>query len=217
MTRTLVVVPAGLLLTLGLSGCNTDQAGSAALVGGDRVTVAELQSTTEDLLAAGGGSQLSQADAQRITLGRYIVSDILAGGAADSGITVSETEIDARRTELEQAVGGSDQLEKELVARNVAPSYMDEFLRDIVLSEKIGAQLVPGDAVQVQSERDTAVNDLLVKTGKDVGVTVNPRYGVWDAETGQINGLVSGGLSKTAEELSSATPSPAPSPSPTGS
>ena len=82
------------------------------------------------------------------------------------------------------------------------PSYTRQYVRDVLLSSKLGATLVPDDpsaAAGAQSQallakRQVVLNSLLTSTARSVGVEVNPRYGRWTAAQGTLSPLVSGGL-----------------------
>ena len=56
-------------------------------------------------------------------------------------------------------------------------------MRTVILAEKIGAAL--------ESQGDTAadgsgIQNLIIAMGKEKKVDINPRYGSWDYETGNI-------------------------------
>jgi hypothetical protein len=203
-TQVFVATGAAVLATLALSACNPAQAGSAAVISDERITVSSLQDTTEDLLSAGGSDQ-PKGTAQRDTLVRMIRSRVYAEAAAAEGVTVTDRDVQVRKADLAAQVGGADQLQKELVTQfNIAPSYEDQFLRDIVTAEKLGEKLVPGDPSVVQQQRNDELNKLLIETGKGMDIEVNPRFGTWNEDNLQIKGQTSGGLSQTVQELQAA-------------
>ena len=64
MNRFRALIVAGALIAVpGLSACEPNQVGSAAVVGGERITVSQLQDLTQNLLDAGGGQSLQQGEA----------------------------------------------------------------------------------------------------------------------------------------------------------
>ncbi len=203
-------VAAALAAGVALSGCSaTERPGAAAVVGGQRIDVRTVQQSTTELLEArgaqGGGDP---ADAQRATLGHMILSRVLEAAAKDRGVEVSSAQVAQRRREFEQSFGGAKQLETAILQENVAPSYGAQFLKDIVTIERLGEDLVPGDAQQVQQQRGAELGKLLKTTGNRLDIEVNPRYGTWDLQSGGIAPMVSGGLAKTAAEARADTPAP---------
>jgi hypothetical protein len=71
----------------------------------------------------------------------------------------------------------------------VPQDQLEQFIRTQLLASKLG-------------ESDpAAANDAITAAAEDTDIEVNPRYGRWDPQQG-LAPLVSGGLSKTVEELS---------------
>jgi hypothetical protein len=209
MTRTYraAAVTVTLAAALLLSGCNPAQAGSAAIVGDVRISETRVNQAAADALEAASADPAAAPngfDAStflRQTTNRLITSELLAVAAAEEGITVSQAEIDAV---LAQAAAGATagQLQAQLAAQfAVPPSEVDAFVRDFILRQKLGAKLDPGGDSTAQR---AAADARLVQVADEVGVTVSPRYGHWNAESAVIDGDLN--------DLS-VTPSPAPEPS----
>ncbi|MDP9417425.1 MAG: SurA N-terminal domain-containing protein [Actinomycetota bacterium] len=203
-TRRSRSLAAGLAVLAGLtlSGCGQVRTGTAATVDGEVIPMEVVQRTTQSLVDA-GGAQVNVGEAQRATLGRMIFSRLLARVAHQQGVEVSQGEIAAKREEVEQFLGGPDQVRQALIQENVPPSYADEVFRDLTVSDAISQKLVPGEGEQVRAERDQRFSELLIKTSKEADIAVNPRFGTWDEQTGMIAGQVSGGLAKSLQELES--------------
>ncbi len=201
------IVAAGLAVVsiLTLSGCGQVRTGTAATVEGEVIPIERVQSVAQSLIQA-GGAQVDPADAQRITLGRMIFSKVLARAAHSLGVEATPSDVKAKREQIEQFLGGPEQVRQALIQENVAPDYADQVFRDLAVSEAISERLVPGDGEEVRQERDQRFNQLLVQTSKDTEITVNPRFGRWDETTGTIAGQVSGGLAKSLEELETGAP-----------
>ena len=188
---------------LALTACTPEQFGAAAVIEGERLSVTELQETTDGLLEAGGSEGQSPGEAQRVTLSRFIVSEVIEAAAASEGVTVTRGQIDAQRRQIEEALGGADQLAPQLAAQGVAPGHVEQFLRDVTLSDALGRALVPGEDQAVVQQRSLALNDLLLETAAELDVSVNPRYGVWVPEQGTVEGQISGGLARSPEDYTS--------------
>jgi hypothetical protein len=193
---------AGLALagTVLVTACSPQQIGAAAVVDGQRLSVSTLQQNTKSLEQADTAEALPPGEAQRVTLSRFIVSGVIEAAAKSKGVSVTQGEIDAQRREIEQVFGGREQMIQQLAAQNVPPLYIDTFIHDVALSDALGRALVPGDDQAVGQERSAALNDLLLATAKDLDVKVNPRYGVWNAQQGVVEGQISGGLAHAAQD-----------------
>lgn len=62
----------------------------------------------------------------------------------------------------------------------------------------------------IGQQRQTALETLLLKTGKDLKVDVNPRFGRWDDKTQQVVPLADTGVVKPSPRAGDATETPAP-------
>jgi foldase protein PrsA len=127
-----------------LSGCETSP-GAAALVGDFRISTESLQQEVNKALAdpaaqASYGSD--RAGFARTQLGRLISNRVIATAAAEHGITVSASEIDAQIDNFAQQAGGMDQLVRSAAEGGVPESELRSFVRYYVLEQKLGDALV---------------------------------------------------------------------------
>jgi hypothetical protein len=184
-----------------LSACaGVQQVGAAAIVEDERMSMTRLQDLTESLLEAGGGTDLPEGEAQRVTLTRFIVSQVIEQAAQSADVTLTQGQIDNQRQQIVQAFGGEEEMRQGLAQQNISPAYLEEFVRDVALSDALGRELVPGDDALVAEQRGAQLNELLLETAATIEVEVNPRYGDWDPQQGQVTGSVSGGLARTPEQ-----------------
>lgn len=209
MTRTRRLTAAGLLavaavLTLSLTACDPNQTGAAAIVDQVRITEAEVNQAASEAIAAadrvppGQGQPIDRTQVLKQNTERLINSQLIAIAAAQEGVTVSQSEVDKL---LQQASYGTDQLHFEgniAVQAGVPPQAISSFARDFLLRQKLGQQLDPKGGPEAQMK---AANAKISQVAEQVGVTVSPRYGTWDAATLAIGGPVN--------DLS-VTPSPSP-------
>lgn len=212
-THRAAAVVVAVAATLLLTACNPAQAGSAATVGDVRITESQVNaSATEALTAAAADAQaaangLDSATFLRQTTNRLIASQLLAIAAEEQGLTVTQAEID---TVIAQASNGvsAEQFEAQLAAQfAVPPSEVNDFVHDFVLHTKLGVKLDPsGDT----TSQPAAANAYLVQVADQVGVTVSPRYGQWNADKATID-------SDTNDLSVTPSPSTSPSPSPSAS
>lgn len=180
---TAAIAAAGPLLT----ACGSDaHPGAAAVVGGQRITVAQLEQRVDEVRSAQRAAvtdpaQYQQAVAQtgsltRDTLHGMVLDEVLQRAARDAGVTVSRHEIQQMRTGLEQQVGGSKALETAWLQQyGVAPERLDDNLRLQLEAQKLAESLGTDTG-------KPAFWNALGKASKELHVDLNPRYGAWDVQ-----------------------------------
>jgi len=160
---------AALSVLLLATGCGQGQlrAGSAAVVGDQRIEESRLQSVVERGLADPAALQQVGGDRvgfQRQVLARLINRDILQAAADERGIVVEQGDVDAQLAEFEQQAGGRQQLEAQAAQGGIAPRDLEGFVRDIVLQQRLGDELtkdvdVPQAQLRQLYEQNTSVYD----------------------------------------------------------
>jgi hypothetical protein len=177
------IVAAGPLLT----ACgNEAHPGAAAVVGGQRITVSQLEGRVNEVREAQRASvpdetQYAQAIARTGTLTRdtlhgMVLDRVLHRAAEDAGITVSRKEVQAMRAGLEQQAGGAKGLETTWLQQyGIPPQRLEENLRLQLEAQKLAARL------GTDTSRPEFWN-ALSKASKDLDVDLNPRYGDWDVQ-----------------------------------
>ena len=186
MKKVFIVAVAALAVVL--SGCA--QVGAAATVGGTRISQATVQGSVDAILAERAGSDTSQMQlATGETLNRsqlrfHLFGTLLREVGAELKITVTKAEIDTQRAAILQQVGGADQLPIALVTAGIAAQDLDLYIEAITFSDKISNLIatsgVPEEQIGAEIQR------LITAKAKELGVTVNPRYGTWDPETADV-------------------------------
>ncbi|MDJ0380612.1 SurA N-terminal domain-containing protein [Streptomyces sp. G-G2] len=186
--RTALSVSAALLVAAPLlSACSSSpvRPGTAAVVGGERITTAALQAQVKDVRTAQSRAEQSDrliegsAGLERVKLGKMIQLRILEKAADDAGLSVSTRDIeDARKAQTEQAKG-ADQLEQLALQARVplAPDQIDGELR---------FQLLLG--LLSQRFGDDKILEPLGKAAEELKIEVNPRYGSWDTKNIALGG-----------------------------
>ena len=177
------IVAAGPLLT----ACgNEAHPGAAAVVGGQRITVSQLEGRVNEVREAQRASvpdetQYAQAIARTGTLARdtlhgMVLDRVLHRAAEDAGITVSRKEVQAMRAGLEQQAGGAKGLETTWLQQyGIPPQRLDENLRLQLEAQKLAARL------GTDTSRPEFWN-ALSKASTELDVDLNPRYGDWDVQ-----------------------------------
>ena len=126
----------------------------------------------------------------------HLFAGLLKAAAKDLKISVSKAEIDTRRESIIQQVGGVASLPNALVGAGIASTDLDIYLDAVLNSEKIQKSLF--DSGVAEAEIPTKMQDLVIATGKKYKVTVNPRYGVWKADTAEVTAATSDVVSPAA-------------------
>jgi hypothetical protein len=141
--------------------------------------------------------QLETGEAlNRSQLRFHLFAALLKAAAKDLKITVSKAEIDTRREAIIQQVGGVASLPNALVGAGIASTDFNIYLDAVLNSEKIQKSLVASGVAE--ADVPTKMQDLVIATGKKYKVTVNPRYGVWKADTAEVTAATSEVVSPAA-------------------
>ncbi len=181
---TALVVATGLLLT----GCsNVD---TALSLGDTKVTTAQLQTHVDSVLAERAKVDTTQ---MQLETGETLVRNQLqfqllilgfAEIAKDLEIKITNSEVAARRGEIAEQVGGEASLPNALVSASIAPEDFDGYLRAILTTEKLGQALAQTGTPE--GDIQNRIQELFIAKVNELKIEINPRYGKWDAETGQI-------------------------------
>ena len=172
------------LAVLALSGCATNQAGAASIVGGARVTdaqVADVAGETRTQLVSVTGSTYDEKAATTASLTMQTRHLILAAVAEKEGITVTQGEVDAFVKNIvdTQFSGKQQALLDNLVSQsNVPASQVPAAARDQLIYNALLAKIAPG--ITDQAAMSKAFTDYMKPFVADAGVQVAPRYGTWD-------------------------------------
>ena len=174
--------------TLLLTGCS--QVGSAATVGSTKISQATVQSSIDAILASRKGvdtSQMQLDTGEALNRGQlrfHLLTELLREVGKEIKISVSKAEIDTRRQSITDQVGGADALPNALVGAGIAPKDFDQYIEAISLSDKISQAL--NAAGVTEADMGAQIQKLVVAKAKELGVTVNPRYGKWDGTVADV-------------------------------
>ncbi|MBK6013716.1 SurA N-terminal domain-containing protein [Streptomyces sp. MBT53] len=170
-----------------LTACGSEaHPGAAAVVGGQRITVAQLQSRVNEVRVAQRAAVQDQAQYTRAiattggltreTLYGMVFDQVVHRAAQDADVTVTRKDIQDMRAALAQQAGGSKALEATWLAQyGVPPQRLDENLRLQVEGRKLAAKLGTDTS-------QPAFWKALSTASKELHVDLNPRYGTWDVE-----------------------------------
>lgn len=194
---TAVTIASVAAIALFLTGCS--QVGAAATIGSTKITQATVQTSIDTVMAERTSVDTSQMQLEtgeelnRSQLRFHLFAGLLKAAATSLKITVSKAEIDTRREVIVQQVGGVANLPQALVGAGIASSDFDTYLEAVLNSEKLQKSFI--DAGVPEADIAVKMQELVVATGKTQKVTVNPRYGVWDPETAEVNAAPSDAVS----------------------
>jgi hypothetical protein len=171
-----------------LTGCS--QSNEAATIGGFKISQTELQSSIDAVMAERAkvdSSQMQLESGEELNRGQLrfkILMHTFDEIAKELKIDVTASQIGAKKASIIQSVGGEAELPKNLVNAAIALQDFDTYVRAIVISEQISAALSQSGVAD--EEVSAKVGELLSAKAKSLGVTINPRYGAWDNEAGDV-------------------------------
>ena len=154
MTRTLRRRLAAAVLSaataVALAACAPTHAGTAATVADTRITTGALGDRIERSLRDPTAQQRLGTD--RAAFSRRILSvlinhEIVTAAATEQGVSITDGEVDARLRAFADQAGGMAALESQAAANGVARTDLRSYVRDIVLTERIGDKLLASTAV----------------------------------------------------------------------
>ncbi len=211
--RTPAVIALAVVAVVGLSGCSDQRLGAAAVINGHRITTDRLQVLAQDFMTAVPGQD--PATVQRGLLDQLISDKVYDQVVARTGVKVSDRAVTTQLGALITRFKGRKPLVKAILTSQsrpeyVTPSMLRSWLRDQLLFIALARQ-VNGGTTPAQDATGTkayiAADARIARIARSVHVSLNPRYGSWspdkdvDPTVSAITPLVSGGLSRTASEL----------------
>ncbi len=174
--RRMVVVAAALTVGGLIAGCGPELAGSAAVVGQDRVTDIQLSDQVNTVTSALGIP--TSAKANQVVLDRLIREELYHVLAERVGVTVTDGEVQKFLDETVAQVGGQKALEDQLLQSGVPNTEIFNFARTFLQQRAIVAQIAPGKSEQEQGQ---VLGVAIIALSKELDTRVSPRFGTWDA------------------------------------
>ena len=200
LRRVMAGVALAAVAGLGVAGCSTVKMGSAAIVGNQRVTMANLD-TEAGMLAAAGKHypsvfSLTPVEVTQATLSwliRFRINDQLA---SDAGITVNGNDgtkaLKDIQTEIEQSnpSAGQVSLTEIMVANGLAPNMVDDLGRYQAIEltfirNQNGGQL-PAANSAAATDSQNKLNLAQCQAAKSLDIKVNPQFGQLDYTKYQV-------------------------------
>ncbi len=181
-------ISASLAVLFLVTGCAGMSSGIS--VGEEDIKSTQIQGVVDEILAARKtvdtagmelivGKQLLRNQAQFAVI-RILFNQIVI----DKNFTISDSDVAARRGDVINQVGGLDRLEPALVSANLAASTFDEYLRILIIVDRLNESFISSGIPEALVSQE--VSKTLVATAEKLGVEVNPKYGTWNPITAAI-------------------------------
>lgn len=181
-------ISASLAVLLLVTGCAGMSSGIS--VGEEDIKSTQIQGVVDEILAARKtvdtagmelivGKQLLRNQAQFAVI-RILFNQIVI----DKNFTISDSDVASRRGDVINQVGGLDRLEPALVSANLAASTFDEYLRILIIVDRLNESFISSGIPEALVSQE--VSKTLVATAEKLGVEVNPKYGTWNPITAAI-------------------------------
>ncbi len=163
---------------IALTACSSPmQAGAAAVVGNERITVSKVNADAEAYVAALKKAKLSEAD-----LGGVPVSHVVLQRLINIAVTeqlMARYKVNASETEIDNALKDPGQFgspEINLLSQGVAPTDARDWGKAIVGLQKLQQQFGGESGQQRLSQEFSSIKPVL-----------NPRYGAFNPQRSQEN------------------------------
>jgi len=161
-----------------LAACSNVNA--AATVGGKVISVETIQTSFNSIMKMRGTIDTSSmslptgADLDRSILNVYLSTEVIAQAAATKKVTVSDAEVKKYQTAQLASIGGTANLNKALVQNALATEDLFTYFERALYVQKIAKVLSP-------TSDTTVATNYILNFAKKLKVTINTRYGKWDA------------------------------------
>ena len=186
-------------LLLFLTGCAKMDA--AAVIGDSEISLETIQKSItavldERKLVDTSSMELATGDYLTRTQAQFHISVVLLQGIADEyGIEITNSDIEFEYQRVVQQVGGEEGLPKALVGASIAKDDFRTYIKTALIYQKLAEALIAQGVPQEQV--GSAQQSLIVAKAEELGVLLNPRFGIWNRENatiqpgGDSNGAVS--------------------------
>lgn len=174
-----LVVAAGLALWIAL-----DSSAVAATVGKTKITAKEINDSINEILAerktvsTTGMDLTTGADLTAQETDFYVLSQLLEDTAAENGLKVTPAQMKSIEAIAAKESGGTTKLHTELVSGGIAFNNFDQYLKEQLILESLTKYAEANGVSSANS--GAAVESLVSNVAKKEGVTVSPKFGVWD-------------------------------------
>ena len=183
MVKKIVLI--GLLL-LGLTGCG--QSGIVAQIGNTKITQNQVQSSIDEILLerskvdTTGLNLLTGEELNRNVLRFNLVSEVFLQVGKEQGFKVNNGQIDEMKSNLISQIDGEQNLPNALINANLAPSDFEKYARTLVISDALTRAIAESQVGDPKEIVQQLIQDYIT----NAGIKINPRYGTWDYQSGDL-------------------------------
>jgi hypothetical protein len=190
-------VMSALLVVSSLVFLTACDANTAAQIGDTKISTNTVQSRIAEINAERLNYDTSQMqlsvgeELNRTEIRFLVISEIFKKIAAKSGIKITQAMKDAKKADIYNALGGSDQIGQALVAAQMAPSDFDLYIEAVLISDQLSKNAIAAGVAE--SEVGVAVQQIVLALTKTEKVKINPQYGAWDPNAADLVAFDSAG------------------------
>jgi hypothetical protein len=183
MKRTGRWIAVGSVALLALTGCSDEPASAAATVGAERV---EMQEISEQLIAInevlGLPPDAADVASTNLVLTNNVVYELIDQAAAAAGLEVSDAAVDQRLLDQIEFAGSEELLVRDSAQAGIAPEQIPTVIRARLQADALTEELVAGIPLGPDEQQLVLISEVQ-RFSVEVGTTVNPRFGSWDANS----------------------------------
>ena len=186
--RLRMLAASSVALLLLLTGCAKMDA--AAVVGDSEITLEMVQKSItsvleERKLVDTSQMDLASGDYLSRTQAQFHISVVLLQEIADEyGIEITNSDIEFEYQRVVQQVGGEEGLPMALAGASIAKDDFRTYIKTALIYQSLAQALVAQGIPQEQV--GSAQQSLIVAKAEELGVVLNPRFGLWDKENATI-------------------------------
>lgn len=175
-----VVLGAGVALWIAL-----DSNPAAATVGGVKISASQLTKGVNEIIAERktvSTTNMQLAIGSSLTaeeLNFYVISTLLEGLGKADNIKVTDAQVASNEASTLKQAGSAANLKSAEVAQGIASSEFPAYVREVLYLQALDTLAIKHGATSANSS--TALQGMVRDFANKVGVTVNPKYGSWDA------------------------------------
>lgn len=186
--RLRIFAATSLSLLLLLAGCAKMDA--AAVIGDSEISLETVQKSItsvldERKLVDTSAMDLATGDYLTRTQAQFHISVVLLQEIADEyGIDITKTDIELEYQRVVKQVGGEEGLPMALVGASIAQDDFRTYIKTALIYQRLAQALVAQGIAEEQV--GSAQQSLIVAKAEELGVVLNPRFGIWDKENATI-------------------------------
>jgi hypothetical protein len=174
----------------GVAGCEPAQIGAAAVVDGQTIPISDIQRNVKAVQAYQaqvGVTTEAPNELARRELVRRLLLAVHERAAEQMGVTATGGEVSEEVASWRSKLGTEERFEQFIASSDLTPELFDDWIRQAVLRQKMGEVLMPGaETPEERAAQDAKVVPRLSAAAKAMDIDVNPRFGDFNKNRGQL-------------------------------